>query len=89
MAQIKLTDDIPEYVPSDGDEGVEEENEVGENDQIDSMSSGSAGSYSARLLALSEEKRIAEVKKRMEDAFQMVNNIFYLCCGFFQNLHTL
>ncbi len=85
MSQVKLVDDIPEYTPSDGDEEVEEEKEVGENDQIDSMSSGSAGSYAARLLALSEEKRIAEVKKRMEDAFHMVK-IFYLCCEFFINL---
>ena len=72
MSQTKLDDAIPEYVPSDGDEEVEEENEVNENDKIDSMSSGSAGSYAARLLMLSEEKRIAEVKKRMEDAFHMV-----------------
>lgn len=77
MTQIKLADDIPDFVPSDGDEEVEEEEkEVGENDQIDSMSSGSAGSYAARLLALSEEQRVAEVKKRMEDHAKMVNNIF-------------
>ena len=58
-------DDIPQYVPSDGDED-EVEMEVGENDKIESMSVGSAGSYAARLLVLSEQKLADEVKARMK-----------------------
>ena len=74
--KLNIDDDgvIPEFVPSDGDE-QEVEMEVGENDKIESMSVGSAGSYAARLLALSEQKLVDEVKHRMEEKRKMVSNV--------------
>ena len=74
--KLNIDDDgvIPEFVPSDGDE-QEVGMEVGENDKIESMSVGSAGSYAARLLALSEQKLVDEVKHRMEEKRKMVSNV--------------
>jgi hypothetical protein len=69
---IEDGDGVPQYVPSDGDEEQEVEKEVGDNDMIESMSVGSAGSYAAKLLLLAEQK----LAKEMEEKRKMVN-IYY------------